>query len=331
MIHRPLPGSPLPAHAPGDTIELVGGASYPFMRGVQSGTPAAPTVITYTGTARPIVAGIELGAKSHVVLRGLHVRGPGSGDGLSMIGPGENVTLDDLLLTDWYTCANINGHDGPRVGTTVRRCIFDRCATGLYYGKHYMNTLTEECWFRASDKFIYAGEDGDASNVVRNCWGIGNPNPKMTGGFVTRSGGLVEENVACGDEQSFCVGIKSWKGAKPPATLRRNVAIRGVGICKAFTLTGTDNVRLEDNIVAHAVGGDMVPRVLSLEADELLRGCTNTTETGTRISHWDDGRDNIDRMQALYVTGRYSQPPTLSGVQAHQPRGRGFAWFQEQS
>jgi hypothetical protein len=328
-IHRPLPGSPLPAHAPGDTIELVGGASYPFMRGVQSGTPAAPTVITYSGTARPIVAGIELGAKSHVVLRGLHVRGTGSGDGLSMIGPGENVWADECLFTDWTNGANVNGHDGDRIGGGFRRCIFDRIAVdGIYLGKRYKQMLLEQDWFRGcGDKWVYSGQDTDSSNTYRGNVGIGQPG--MTGGFVFRAGGLIEDNWAHGTDLGFAVGVHT-SPLRPTATLRRNTVTGGIGRCIAFSLCATENARLEDNVVAHAAGGGMRPRILSQEHNDFGQGCTGTVETGTRIASWDDGVDNTtDPKQALYVTGRYSQPPSLSGVQAHQPRGRGFAWFQE--
>jgi hypothetical protein len=323
MIHRPLPGSPLPAHAPGDTIELVGGASYPFMRGVQSGTPAAPTVITYTGTARPIVAGIELGAKSHVVLRGLHVRGPGSGDGLSMIGPGENVWADECLFTDWTNGANVNGHDGDRIGGGFRRCIFrNMTLDGIFLGKFYKGGLYENNWFEGcGDKWWYAGESTDSSNVYRGNVGIGKPG--MTGGFVCRAGGLIEHNVAYGCDLGIAVGVSSWTGAQPTATIRNNLILAGIGRCIGISLCATKDVRLTRNVIAHAVGGGMIPRALSQETDDRGVGCVGTVEEGTIIHDWSDSRVSQDPLQALY-TSRGSPMPVQTGVRAAFTRGGGY-------
>jgi hypothetical protein len=317
MIHTLPPGAAMPVHTEGDTIELQGGAAYPLVR-VKDGV-----TVRAVGGSRAVVAGVELSMRSGVTLSGLHVKGEGAGDGLVMIGPGRDVWADDCLFTDWTNGANVNGHDGDRIGGGFRRCIFrNMTLDGIFLGKFYKGGLYENNWFEGcGDKWWYAGESTDSSNVYRGNIGIGKPG--MTGGFVCRAGGLIEHNVAYGCDLGIAVGIKSWTGAPPTATIRNNLILAGIGRCIGISLCATKDVRLTRNLIAHAVGGGMIARALSQETDDRGVGCVGTVEEGTIIHDWSDSRVSGDPLQALY-TSRGSPMPVQEGVRGYFSRGGGW-------
>jgi hypothetical protein len=301
MIHRPPPGTAI--------------------RGVPSGTASDPTIVTCDpGAVFPYA---DLGMLSHAVLRGLTFRGSGTGDALAMIGPGRDVFIEDCVFDGYANGLNINGHDGDRLGGGVRRCVFrNMVLDGIYLGKQYKGGLYEQNWFEnCGDKFIYGGESTDASNVFRGNEGYGKPG--MTGGFVCRAGGLIEHNLAYGCDLGIAVGVSSWTGAQPTATVRCNTILAGIGRCIGISLCATRDVRLTRNVIAHAVGGSMIPRAVTQELDNLGRQCVGTVEEGTIITDWTDGRVSTDPLQALY-TSRGSPLPVQEGVRAHFSRGGGW-------
>jgi hypothetical protein len=326
MIHRPLPGAAIRATNPGDIVELAAGDYPPIGWGaIANGTPENPTkVIGQPGTRIVHSNGgpcIEQGSPSNITFENIDL--VGSVDAAaSVFGPGSNVTFRKVNNHGAKRGIVFDTNDNDRrTGDLVEGCkLTGHELVGVFAsGADGMRILNN--WLQANSQCVYFGQDcGPIALLAGN---VGNGGQQAT--YAIRPGGTIRHNVAFNAHCGIAVGHNDYNfPVQPTADIAENVILSGVGRCIALLLTATKGARLTNNVVAHAQGTGMVPRVLSQERDNFGRGCEGTIETGTQVENWANPTANTtDPLQALY-TSRGSPMPVQTGVRAAFSRGGGY-------
>lgn len=268
---------------------------------IPSGTAANPTVVeggTYMG-------GYLGDGSSHILIRGATF----TGGTLDIMGGGENVTFERCRFSGHRLLANVNGIDKPRYGTRFIGCEFEDCENGIYFGKHYHQSLVSDCSFRlAQDKAIYAGEDTDSTNVCE--YNRFDGTACQSAVLVWRAGGIVRGNVVIGGPLGIAIGVHTSK-RRPTGVVEDNMVVYGDGRCIAYSIAGTEGLVLRRNFAGWARNPSMVPRVL-----ESIRNDDGQANDGLRAGEWrvhlwSDGKANHDPLQPVFD---YAQAPGWTDI-----------------
>jgi hypothetical protein len=199
--------------------------------------------------------------------------------GFCLLGPSQDILLEDIRFKGNSDNLVIQAVGGRHDNVRIRRCqILDAHTNGFAHsqGGYFSNTdnlLIEECifdmngWQEGStyanatmfNHNIYIQYDCGPTTVSRNILA----NASATGTMM-RSGGTAEDNLVLRNPLGIVVGSSlNPNSGNVPALIRNNVVLdgrdisatvqRGMGI----NIVGTRDGRVEGNLIAHQVSGNM--------------------------------------------------------------------------
>lgn len=265
--------------------------------------------------------------KKHVAFVGLHIREetwqgqqlPEEPVGISWVSDGEDLLIEDCKIEGYGTNVYLQGFPGVLKNLKVRRNVLvdpkrpspDNGSVNLYTA-YYDGSLVEENVMDMSEatlaagwhmsQHFYMGENQPSRNVVRR-------NIARNAGrcnLMTRSGGLIENNLSIRGAMGFALGIQNATNL-PTGTFADNVVIEsrnnsnGQPLGIGFFIAAGESATLVRNLIIHGTDG-LDHRAIHIESahvrstliqDNVIHDWIGSNSFGPGVQTLDIGADPI--------------------------------------